>query len=138
MASGHSFTSDGLVLTGANASQTIGLQGAFTTAAFDVFSTGGNSFVELQPACFAAGTRIATDRGEIAVEALAVGDQVRALLDNALAPIIWIGRRTIDCAHHPKPSRVWPVRIRAGAFGPGGRAVTCSCHRTTPSMSTKC
>ena len=116
---GHSYTSDGLVLTGTGSGETIGIRGAFTTADFDVFSSGGNSFVELQPVCFAAGTRIATDCGEVPVEALTVGDQVLALLGNALAPVIWIGRRTVDCARHPKPAQAWPVRIRAGAFGRG-------------------
>ncbi len=68
--------------------------------------------------CFRAGTRILTDHGEVAVELLRVGDLVRTVLGQTAAPIIWIGHREIDCAHHPQPRKVWPVRISAGAFGP--------------------
>lgn len=116
---GYSFASGSLVLSSAGASQTIGFAGSLTAGNFDVTVADGNSFIELRPACFAAGTRIATDHGEVAVEALAVGGRVRVLLGEGWEPIRWIGRRTVDCAHHPAPAQVWPVRVRAGAFGPG-------------------
>ena len=69
--------------------------------------------------CFAAGTRIATARGEVAVETLRVGDLVRVLLGDGLAPAIWVGRREVDCARQAQPRKVWPVRVAAGAFGTG-------------------
>ena len=69
--------------------------------------------------CYGSGTRILTERGEVAVEDLRVGDLVQTVLGESAAPIIWIGRREVDCARHPKPRQVWPVRVAAGAFGPG-------------------
>jgi Hint domain len=35
------------------------------------------------------------------------------------APVIWGGRREVDCSGHPQPRKVWPVRVSAGASGPG-------------------
>jgi Hint domain len=69
-------------------------------------------------ACFREGTRIATLRGDVAVEALAVGESVR-LTRGRLAAVEWIGHRHIDCVRHPAPESVWPVRITAGAFEAG-------------------
>lgn len=71
--------------------------------------------------CFVAGTRISTERGEMRVEELRVGDRVQVLsLERhpQLQPIIWLGQRTVDCARHPEPHKVWPVRVAAHAFGP--------------------
>jgi hypothetical protein len=66
--------------------------------------------------CFLAGTMIATDRGQVEVQNLRPG--ARAMLpDERTAAITWIGRRYIDCRLHPEPRKVWPVRVRAGAFG---------------------
>jgi autotransporter passenger strand-loop-strand repeat protein len=91
---------------------------AGTTIAGSLSLVTSGGVVELV-ACFAAGTRIATTQGEIAVENLRVGDMVPTMLGRAAAPIIWIGQREVDCTRHPKPKQVWPVRITAGAFGPG-------------------
>ncbi len=67
--------------------------------------------------CFLKGTRIATARGEAAVETLRAGDHVRTA-SGALRPVKWIGWREIDLALHPWPLEVFPVRVRAHAFGP--------------------
>lgn len=75
----------------------------------------------LQTPCFAAGTRIMTPRGEVPVECLRVGDLVVTLgLAGAwVRPIAWIGHRRVECHRHPHPKLVQPIRLRAGALGPG-------------------
>lgn len=73
------------------------------------------------PVCFAAGTLIGAPGGAIAVERLAPGDRVITVMNGMEAEqaVRWIGRRRIDLRSHPSPARVTPVRIAAGAFGPG-------------------
>ena len=73
-------------------------------------------FVEL--ACFASGTRILTAAGEVAVEAVRVGMLVPSLAHRRLLRVVWVGHRRVNCATHPRPQQVWPVRIAAHAFGP--------------------
>ncbi len=66
-------------------------------------------------ACFAAGTRIRTQQGDIRIEDLSVGDRV-VTVDGEIEPIVWIGKRAVNCRAHPRPETVWPVRVRTGAF----------------------
>ena len=68
--------------------------------------------------CLAAGSRVATLRGEVAVEALRLGELVR-LADGGTAAVAWLGHRSLDCTRHPRPHDVMPVRVGAHAFGPG-------------------
>ncbi|WP_299028274.1 Hint domain-containing protein [uncultured Sulfitobacter sp.] len=68
--------------------------------------------------CFTTGTRIATQRGGIAVENLQVGDMVKTR-DNGLQPIRWIGTKTLNAdALRAQPS-LRPVLLRKGALGNG-------------------
>ena len=66
--------------------------------------------------CFAQGTRIATTRGDLSVEELAVGDLV-VTSSGEHRPIRWLGHRNIDCRRHLCREHVLPVRISAHAFG---------------------
>jgi Hint domain len=68
-------------------------------------------------ACFATGTLIRTDRGDISVEYLRAGDC--CLTASGYRPIIWIGHRRLRCVNHPRPWDVMPVRIVANAFSDG-------------------
>ena len=68
--------------------------------------------------CFCRGTTILTERGEIAVEDLSVGDLV-VTRDNGLQPIRWIGSRALDGAALAAAPKLNPIRIRAGALGQG-------------------
>jgi len=84
-----------------------------STVGFD----GGDWPIIATVACFAAGTRIATAEGEIAVEDLHVGDRVRVVLGQGTQEVIWVGQRCVAFTRSPAPHKVWPVRISAGAFG---------------------
>ena len=66
--------------------------------------------------CFVSGASIATRRGDVPVEHLAVGDLV-VTASGAHRPIRWLGHRTIDCSSHPRQAEVHPIRICAHAFG---------------------
>ncbi|WP_437871155.1 Hint domain-containing protein [Methylorubrum extorquens] len=68
--------------------------------------------------CFVSGTNISTSRGEVAVEDLQVGD-LAATATGALRRIIWIGHRKIASESASLAFNQQPVRVRAGAFGPG-------------------
>jgi hypothetical protein len=70
------------------------------------------------PACYCEGTRLLTERGEVAVEMLSVGERV-VTANGELRPIVWIGTRKLDLRKHAFPLEVQPVRVRAGAFGHG-------------------
>jgi hypothetical protein len=67
-------------------------------------------------ACFAAGTRIGTPRGEVRVENLRVGDLVLTISGQARR-VEWIGRRALDCRRDPAPEWVRPVRVAPHTFG---------------------
>ncbi len=68
--------------------------------------------------CFTPGTRIATPRGECAIEELRVGDRV-ITRDNGLQEIRWIGQRALTGLELQKAPHLRPVLIRAGALGRG-------------------
>lgn len=68
--------------------------------------------------CFSTGTGILTIRGEVSVEELSVGS-ILELANGGTRPVVWIGHRSIDCRRHSRPTDVWPIGIRAHAFGAG-------------------
>jgi hypothetical protein len=82
-------------------------------------ATPGPDGTDISLACFAEGTRIRTERGAVAVEALRVGDRVPVLMGGGAKPVVWLGHRRVICKGHPNPTHVWPIRVAAGAFGPG-------------------
>jgi T5SS/PEP-CTERM-associated repeat protein len=84
-----------------------------TAAGFKIIN---DKTIEAVVQCFVAGTLIETERGPVAVEALFVSDRV-ITANGEYEPIVWIGRRAVNCAGHPTPETVWPVRVSAGAFG---------------------
>jgi Ca2+-binding RTX toxin-like protein len=68
--------------------------------------------------CFTPGVRIATPRGDVAVEDLAVGDLV-ITRDAGPQPIRWIGSRKLGLADLIVNPDLQPVRIGKGALGHG-------------------
>ena len=93
-------------------------QGTYAQDQFQA-TTDASGDLLLSLACFAAGTRIATERGEIPVQALVPGDRVLTARRRGApsSPVRWIGHRRLDLRAHPDPAAVRPIRIQAGAFG---------------------
>ncbi|WP_176804950.1 Hint domain-containing protein [Paracoccus isoporae] len=72
----------------------------------------------LKTPCFVAGTLIDTARGPRPVETLRAGDLV-VTRDRGVRPLCWAGRRMLSAQHLRLAPHLRPVRIRAGALGPG-------------------
>jgi hypothetical protein len=115
-------------MTDTNAVGTITLASAPVAGTFVVWrpdatanggALGGTDVFLANMVCYAAGTLIRTDRGDVAVEDLAAGDTVVTLQNGqeVSMAIKWMGVRQLDIAKHPHPHLAAPVRIRAGAFG---------------------
>ncbi|MDE2575030.1 MAG: Hint domain-containing protein [Rhodospirillales bacterium] len=90
-----------------------------TNQAPDASDIAGIQALYAAVSCYAAGTAILTASGEVAVEALRVGDRVAGLDAGALLRVRWIGRRRLDPSRHARPQDVQPITVQAGAFAPG-------------------
>lgn len=102
---------DGIAILTLDDGSTLRFEGLFPS---DL--TEDNFVLPPPPVCFAAGTRIATPRGEVPVEALRPGDLVLTL-DQGPQPLLWVGRRQTVFGHGNHRHR--PVRIAAGSMGQG-------------------
>ena len=113
------------VMNGASTIASLNLLGDYTGTpapfSFAGDGTTGFNITTTHVGCFVAGTRILTERGEIAVEDLSVGDRAVTLSGKGAVckPVRWIGVSRIDLDRHPAPHTVSPIRVRAGAFGDG-------------------
>lgn len=68
--------------------------------------------------CFTRGTLIKTVNGDVPVENLRSGDKVLTM-DRGFQPIRWIGSRKVSSDSLQANPKLRPVRINAGAMGPG-------------------
>ena len=114
-----SFTNGVLTISAGGQAYTLNLPDLPNGSTLDLFpdNLSGTLVLASDIPCFAAGTRIRTETGDIAVEHLKVGDRV-VTQGGPPQPITWIGRRHVRPARHPRPQQVLPVLIEAHAFGP--------------------
>jgi hypothetical protein len=87
------------------------LAGNFTSLGIATDSGGGTTLV----ACYLAGTRIATPRGERPIESLMIGDAVRTA-SGAIRPIRWIGRRRYPAGLAARDPELCPIRLPSGCL----------------------
>ena len=86
---------------------------------FQLTDLGGVAALTLSPApCYCPGTLILTDRGEVPIEDLRIGDTVMTASGQS-QPIRWIGRRSYAGAFITGRRDILPVRISRGALAEG-------------------
>ncbi len=104
-----------VTITGSLGSETLQLDGSDGTN-FTTVSDGASGTDLI--ACYRRGTRILTAAGEVAVEDLAIGDEV-ITFSGAARPIRWIGHRAYDGRFIAGNRAVLPICIYAGALAEG-------------------
>ena len=90
----------------------------FLDASGAIIGTMAFSNIETIVPCFTPGTLIATDRGEMDVDDLSVGDRVLTM-DHGYQEIRWIGRRDLGAAELARLPKLRPVLIAKDALGDG-------------------
>jgi autotransporter passenger strand-loop-strand repeat protein len=94
----------------------------FASTAGESFATApdpnGGTDITVTPLCFLPGTRIATPAGEVAVEALNIGELVSTLHAGPQA-VKWIGRRRYGAQFVAGNHLMLPICILASAIGDG-------------------
>lgn len=74
--------------------------------------------VKPEAVCFTTGTLIDTDQGPRPVHLLRVGDMIRTR-DHGMQPLRWLGGRQLAPRELARNPRLHPIRVAAGALGPG-------------------
>ncbi|KXV32317.1 hypothetical protein AD940_14750 [Gluconobacter thailandicus] len=99
---------------------TIALDSAYDADFFTLQSdsTGGTMLLAEGTPCYCRGTLIRTERGDVPVEQLEVGDLIQTR-SNGLRPIHWIGRRSYSGSFANGNQDVLPVTLRKGSLGNG-------------------
>jgi autotransporter passenger strand-loop-strand repeat protein len=91
-------------------SYALSLVGDYTDVKFQMSQNGATTDITL---CFCAGTKIRTPSGDVAVEAIRIGDEV-STLSRPRRQVRWVGSSTIIATDGNRP-----VIVRAGAFAVG-------------------
>jgi hypothetical protein len=114
--SGDSFNSSTDIMTLSNGSQ-VQFSNTYSGEHF-VFTADASVGTDVTLAdgpCFRRGTHIRSERGELPIESLKIGDRV-ATLSGEMRPIRWIGRRSYSGEVATGDSHVLPICIRTGAL----------------------
>lgn len=80
-------------------------------------ATVGQLASQIDVACVMRGTMVQTPRGEVAVELLAIGDEVTTI-DGTAKRIKWIGTRGYSRSFLQASTKIAPVLFEAGSLGP--------------------
>jgi autotransporter passenger strand-loop-strand repeat protein len=117
------YDTDVLTVTEGGSSTTLQLSGDYSGEYFHLTAdansgndeTPGTDITVDGTPCYCAGTLILTDRGEVAVEDLAIGDRVM-VRSGAARPIKWIGQRSYSGVFALRNREILPIIIRQGAL----------------------
>ncbi len=117
----YAYSGGTLTIAEGQTTQTLRFAGSHQTSDFTLSAgpqTLSNSppSLDISIACYARGTLIRTDRGNVPVEALRIGDRV-ATVAGPLRPIRWIGRHAYGGRFLAANRGVQPILFRAGSLG---------------------